>query len=140
MMIVTRLPSLVLVLGTALGLAGSASAEPISADEFRRELVGVPLCGTPEEGPFAGKMLCTVHLPDGTAVVAGQGLLVRGTWEADTGRICRRNADDPLDRRRCIEYEKTDADHYRNSDGVKLCLGPCPGHTVDAGVKPNDKR
>jgi hypothetical protein len=139
-MTVTRLNLLALSLGVTLGFTGSAAAEPISADEFRRELVGVPLCGTPEEGPFAGKMLCTVHLPDGTAVVAGQGLLVRGTWEADTGRICRRNADDPLDRRRCIEYEKTDADHYRNSDGVKLCVGPCPGHTVDAGVKPNDKR
>ena len=128
-----------MVFAVALGGAQSGAA-PMSAEEFRSELVGVPLCGTPEEGPFAGKMLCTVHLPDGTAVVAGQGLIVRGTWEADAGRICRRNAEDPLDRRRCIEYEKTDTDHYRNSDGVKLCLGPCPGHTVDAGTKANDKK
>ena len=139
-MTVARLPFLVLLLGTALGVAGSAVAAPLSADEFRSELVGVPLCGTPEEGPFSGKMLCTVHLPDGTAVVAGQGLLVRGTWEAEAGRICRRNADDPTDRRRCIEYEKTGTDHYRNSDGVKLCLGPCPGHTVDEGAKADAKK
>jgi hypothetical protein len=102
------------------------AAEPMTVDEFRRELVGVPLCGTPEYGPFASKMLCTVHLPDGTAVVAGQGMLVRGTWEAEAGRICRRNANDPLDRRRCIEYEKTGQDRYRNSDGIDLCIGPCP--------------
>jgi hypothetical protein len=139
-MTAARLPFLVLLLGTALGVAGRAAAAPLSADEFRSELVGVPLCGTPEEGPFAGKMLCTVHLPDGTAVVAGQGLLVRGTWEADAGRICRRYADDPLERRRCIEYEKTGTDHYRNSDGVKLCLGPCPGHTVDEGAKADAKQ
>jgi hypothetical protein len=110
----------------ALLLAGSAAAEPMSIEEFRSEMVGVPLCGTPEYGPMAGKMLCTVHLPDGTAVVAGQGLLVRGTWEADGGRICRRNANDPLERRRCIEYEKTGQDRYRNSDGIDLCIGPCP--------------
>jgi hypothetical protein len=130
-----RLSLLALVFAIA---AGSAVAAPMSAEEFRRELVGVPLCGTPEEGPFSGKMLCTVHLPDGTAIVAGQGLLVRGSWEAEANRICRRNADDPTDRKRCIEYEKTGTDHYRNSDGVKLCLGPCPGHTVDEGA--NAKR
>ena len=109
-------------------LAGTsvAAAETMTADEFRREMVGVPLCGTPEYGPMAGKMLCTVHLPDGTAVVAGQGMLVRGTWEAEGGRICRRNANDPLERRRCIEYEKTGQDRYRNSDGIDLCIGPCP--------------
>jgi len=109
-----------------LGVAGAAVAEPVTTDEFRRDLVGVPLCGTLEQGPLAGKMLCTVHLPDGTAIVAGQGLLVRGTWEAEGGRICRRNADDPLERRRCIEYERTGQDRYRNSDGVDLCIGPCP--------------
>jgi hypothetical protein len=134
-----RVSFLALASVAALVIAGGAVAAPMGADEFRRELVGVPLCGTPEEGPFAGKMLCTVHLPDGTAVVAGQGLLVRGTWEAEDNRICRRNADDPTDRKRCIEYEKTGTDHYRNSDGVKLCLGPCPGHTVDEGAKGNGK-
>ena len=109
-----------------LGVAGAALAEPVTTEQFRRELVGVPLCGTLGSGPLAGKMLCTVHLPDGTAIVAGQGMLVRGTWEAEGGRICRRNADDPLERRRCIEYERTGQDRYRNSDGVDLCIGPCP--------------
>jgi hypothetical protein len=109
-----------------VGAPARGTAEPMTVDEFRRELVGVPLCGTPEYGPFAGKMLCTVHLPDGTAVVAGQGMLVRGTWEAEGGRICRRNAHDPLDRRRCIEYEKVGQDRYRNTDGIDLCIGPCP--------------
>jgi hypothetical protein len=112
------------LLGVLVGT--SAMAAPMSVDEFRRELVGVPLCGTPESGPFAGKMLCTVHLPDGTAVVAGQGMLVRGTWEAEGGRICRRNANDPLERQRCIDYEKAGQDRYRNSDGIELCIGPCP--------------
>ena len=107
-------------------LPRGSAAEPISADEFRRELVGVPLCGAPDNGPYAGKMLCTVHLPDGTAVVAGQGMLVRGSWEADGDKICRRNANDPLERRRCIEYEKVGQDRYRNTDGINLCIGPCP--------------
>ncbi len=109
-----------------VGAPARGTAEPMTVDEFRRELVGVPLCGTPEYGPFAGKMLCTVHLPDGTAVVAGQGMLVRGTWEAEGGRICRRNAHDPLERRRCIEYEKVGQDRYRNTDGIDMCIGPCP--------------
>jgi hypothetical protein len=122
----SRLGSLAAILAIVIGAGRGAAAEPMSADEFRNDLVGVPLCGTPDYGPFAGKMLCTVHLPDGTAVVAGQGMLVRGTWEVEAGRICRRNAQDPLERRRCIEYEKTGQDRYRNSDGIELCIGPCP--------------
>jgi hypothetical protein len=122
----SRLGSLAAILAIVIGAGRGAAAEPMSADEFRNDLVGVPLCGTPDYGPFAGKMLCTVHLPDGTAVVAGQGMLVRGTWEVEAGRICRRNAQDPLERRRCIEYEKTGQDRYRNSDGIDLCIGPCP--------------
>jgi hypothetical protein len=121
-----RLGSLAAILAIFIGAASAAAAEPMTADEFRHDLVGVPLCGTPDYGPFAGKMLCTVHLPDGTAVVAGQGMLVRGTWGVEAGRICRRNAQDPLDRRRCIDYEKTGQDRYRNSDGIDLCIGPCP--------------
>ena len=70
----------------------------MTVDEFRRELVGVPLCGTPETGPLAGKALCTVHLPDGTAILAGAGLVVYGLWEADGGQICRRNQHDPADK------------------------------------------
>jgi hypothetical protein len=122
----TRLGSLAAILAIVIGAGHGAAAAPMTADEFRHDLVGVPLCGTPDYGPFAGKMLCTVHLPDGTAVVAGQGMLVRGTWEVEAGRICRRNAEDPLDRRRCIDYEKTGQDRYRNSDGIDLCIGPCP--------------
>jgi hypothetical protein len=102
-----------------------ASAQALTVDEFRRELIGVPLCGTPESGPLAGKALCTVHLPDGTAILAGGGLVVYGLWEVDGGKICRRNAHDPADRRRCVTYERVDRSHFRNSDGVGFCLGPC---------------
>ena len=102
-----------------------ASAQAMSVDEFRRELVGVPLCGTPDSGPLAGKALCTVHLPDGTAILAGAGLVVYGLWAADNGQICRRNQHDPADKQRCVTYERVDRSHYRNSDGVAFCLGPC---------------
>jgi len=104
-----------------------ASAQPMTVDEFRRELRGVPLCGTPDSGQFAGKQLCTVHLPDGTAVLAGAGLVVYGLWEASGGQICRRNAADPPDRRRCVTYERVGRSNFRNSDGVGFCLGPCEG-------------
>lgn len=114
----------ILVLALAL-VPSVAAAQSLSVDEFRRELVGVPLCGTPTTGPFAGKTLCTVHLADGTAILAGSGTLIRGIWEAADGRICRRNAHDPVDRRRCVDYERISKDHYRNSDGVEFCLGPC---------------
>jgi hypothetical protein len=96
----------------------------LTVDEFRRELVGIPLCGSPTTGPLAGKQLCTVHLPDGTAIVAGAGLVVRGVWDAEDGKICRRNAHD--DKRRCVSYERINAERYKNSDGVEFCLGPCP--------------
>jgi len=102
-----------------------AAAQPLTVDEFRRELVGVPLCGTPDSGQFSGKQLCTVHLPDGTAILAGAGLVVYGLWEAANGQICRRNAQDPPDKRRCVTYERVDRSHFRNSDGVGFCLGPC---------------
>ena len=92
------------ILAAALLPLTQARAEPLTVDEFRRELVGMPLCGTPTTGPLAGKALCTVHLPDGTAILAGAGLIVRGVWEADGGHICRRNARDPIERRRCVDY------------------------------------
>ncbi len=100
-------------------------AEPMSADQFRSELVGMPLCGTPSSGPLSGKPLCTVHHADGSAVVAGAGVLIRGIWDADGDRICRRSASDPLERRRCVEYEKIGEGRFKNSDGVEFCLGPC---------------
>ena len=68
-----RFSRFVLVLIAALA-PNLGVAQPMTVDEFRRELVGVPLCGTPETGPLAGKALCTVHLPDGTAILAGAGL------------------------------------------------------------------
>jgi hypothetical protein len=114
------------VLAASVLPLAQAVAEPLTVDEFRRELVGMPLCGTPTTGPLAGKALCTVHLPDGTAILAGAGLIVRGVWEADAGHICRRNARDPVERRRCVDYERVGQDRYRNSDGVEFCIGPCP--------------
>ena len=81
--------------------------------------------GRRKPGQFAGKQLCTVHLPDGTAILAGAGLVVYGLWEASGGQICRRNAHDPADKRRCVTYERVDRSHFRNSDGVGFCLGPC---------------
>ena len=113
-----------ILLGAALA-SSAAAAQPMTIDEFRRELVGVPLCGTPESGQFAGKMLCTVHLPDGTAILAGGGVVVHGLWEAIGGQVCRRSAHDPPDKRRCVTYERVDRSHFRNSDGVGFCLGPC---------------
>jgi hypothetical protein len=114
-----------LVLPALIASVVPAAAQAMTVDEFRRELVGVPLCGTPESGPLAGKSLCTVHLPDGTAILAGAGLVVYGLWEAEGGKICRRNAHDPIDKRRCVTYERVDRSHFRNSDGVGFCLGPC---------------
>jgi hypothetical protein len=113
-------------------LPAAALAETLTVDEFRRELVGLPLCGTPTTGPLAGKALCTVHLPDGTAILAGSGLLVRGVWDVEDGHICRRNAHEPPERRRCVDYARSDAEHYRNSDGVEFCIGPCPGPAASA--------
>ena len=115
-------------------LPAAAAAETLTVDEFRRELVGLPLCGTPTTGPLAGKALCTVHLPDGTAILAGSGLLVRGVWEVEDGHICRRNAHEPPERRRCVDYARSDAEHYRNSDGVEFCIGPCPAAPAPAGA------
>ena|SRR5882724_4352356 len=132
-MIVIDPVRIAVLIGMLLGAAGIAVAQTppqtpqiLTVDEFRRELVGIPLCGTPTTGPLAGKQLCTVHLPDGTAVVAGAGLVVRGIWDAETGKICRRNAHDGLEKRRCVEYERVTPERYRNSDGVEFCLGPCP--------------
>ena len=123
-----RCLTLLLAFHSALFLAllpTLARAQPMTIDEFRRELIGVPLCGTPETGQFAGKMLCTVHLPDGTAILAGAGVVVYGLWESVGGQVCRRNAHDAADKRRCVSYERVDRSHFRNSDGVGFCLGPC---------------
>jgi hypothetical protein len=123
----TSMLTLARAVAMTLLLPAAAFAETLTVDEFRRELVGLPLCGTPTTGPLAGKALCTVHLPDGTAILAGSGLLVRGVWDVEDGHICRRNAHEPPERRRCVDYARSDGEHYRNSDGVEFCIGPCPG-------------
>ncbi|BAT59865.1 hypothetical protein GJW-30_1_02400 [Variibacter gotjawalensis] len=108
----------------ALTVVSPLAAQPMTIDQFKDELVGVPLCGTPGTGALEGKALCVVHLPDGTVIVAGGGILTRGVWEADGDKVCRRGKEDPLERRRCVTYEKT-ANGYKNSDGVEACIGPC---------------
>jgi hypothetical protein len=105
--------------------APKSQPQPMSVDEFRRELVGMPLCGKAASGELAGKPICTVHLADGVAIVAGSGILARGFWDTDGKRICRRDALDPPDRRRCVDYARLGNNHYRNSDGVEFCIGPC---------------
>src|SRR5690242_20727941 len=70
--------------------APKAAPQPMSIADFRRELIGMPLCGKSPKGDLAGKLICTVHLADGTAVVAGSGVLARGFWDTDGRRICRR--------------------------------------------------
>jgi hypothetical protein len=102
------------------------TAEPMGADDFRRELVNVPLCGTPNTGPVAGKALCTIHFADGTTTLAGAGTVARGVWEVDGRAICRRDIRDAADQRLCVTYERLSNGRYRNSDGVEFCLGPCP--------------
>ena len=59
-----------------------ASAQAMTVDEFRRELVGVPLCGTPESGPLAGKSVAT--LASGALLRLGWGgFFSRDKWNAD---------------------------------------------------------
>jgi hypothetical protein len=100
--------------------------QPMSVADFRRELIGMPLCGKATTGELAGKLICTVHLADGTAIVAGSGVLARGFWDTDGKRICRRDTLDPPNARHCVDYARLGNNRYRNSDGVEFCLGPCP--------------
>jgi hypothetical protein len=114
-----------------LALAGCGDSAPaptataMSIDEFRRELVNLPLCGKPTTGPVAGKAMCTVHASDGTATLAGSGLLVRMVWDTDGRSVCRRDVSEAANQRRCVTYERLSNGRYRNSDGVEFCLGPC---------------
>jgi hypothetical protein len=120
------------VAATLLVLAGCGditpvtTAEPMSVEDFRRELLNMPLCGTPKTGPVAGKALCTVHFVDGTTILAGAGTVARGVWETEGNTICRRDIREAADQRRCVAYERLSNRRYRNSDGVEFCLGPCP--------------
>ncbi|MDC7787532.1 hypothetical protein PQJ75_09060 [Rhodoplanes sp. TEM] len=130
-------PRLAVALLAGLSLAGllagcgepagpAGPPEPMTGAEFRRELVGLPLCGKPRTGPLAGKPICTVHHTDGTAVLAGSGIVAQGRWELDGDRVCRRDAVDTPDLRRCVRYERLAGRRYRNSDDVEFCIGPCP--------------
>ena len=105
--------------------APKVTPQPMSVADFRRELVGMPLCGKASTGELAGKLICTVHLADGSAVVAGSGMLARGFWDTDGKRICKRDALDLFDRWRCVDYARLGNNRYRNSDGVEFCIGPC---------------
>lgn len=97
----------------------------MSADDFRRELLDLPLCGTPTTGPVAGKAMCTIHLADGTFTLAGAGMVAQGRWEFEGNAICRRDIREPEDLERCVRYERLANGRYRNSDGVVFCVGPC---------------
>jgi hypothetical protein len=115
-----------------LALAGCGESAPpaptataMTIDDFRHELVNLPLCGKPTTGPVAGKAICTVHASDGTATLAGAGLVARGVWDTDGRSVCRRDINEPASQRRCVTYERLSNGRYRNSDGVEFCLGPC---------------
>ena len=101
------------------------AGQPVSADDFRRELVNVPLCGTPATGPVAGKAMCTIHFADGSATLAGSGVVARGYWQFEGNAVCRRDQRDPVEQERCVRYERLTDGRYRNSDGVVVCIGPC---------------
>lgn len=108
------------------GPARAGEPETLTATDFYQQIVGLPLCGTPPSGPLQGRPLCTVHLNDGTVVVAGPGILLRGIWEIDENeQVCRRSLDDPMARRRCVTYQRVAEGRYRNSDGIDVCVGPC---------------
>jgi hypothetical protein len=103
----------------------SSAGQPVSADDFRRELVDMPLCGTPATGPVAGKAMCTIHFADGSATLVGSGVVARGFWQFQGDAVCRRDQSAPVEQERCIHYERLANGRYRNSDGVVICIGPC---------------
>jgi len=101
------------------------AGKPMSGDDFRRELLDLPLCGTPATGPVAGKAMCTVHLADGSTTLAGAGVVARGFWQFEGDTVCRRDIRAPVEQERCVRYERLPNGRYRNSDGVVFCVGPC---------------
>lgn len=115
-----------LVLSGCWEPAPPAAGEPMNAEDFRREFLDLPLCGTPQTGPVAGKAMCTIHFTDGTATLAGAGVVARGLWEIDGDAVCRRDIQAPVEQRHCVRYERLSNGRYRNSDAVEFCLGPCP--------------
>jgi hypothetical protein len=105
--------------------ARSVAPIRMTSDDFKRELVGRKLCGTPTSGPYSGKALCTIHHPDGSAELIGDDVDVRGVWEIRDGRICRRNKYDPKERAKCVDYFKLGPNKFMNSDGVTFCMDSC---------------
>ena len=89
----------------------------MTVDEFRRELVGVPLCGTPETAPSPARCCAPCTCPTAPRSSPAQALVVYGLWEAVGGQVCRRNAHDPADQRRCVSTSGS-TQPFRNSDGV----------------------
>lgn len=119
------------VLAFALSLAGCGdatppvTAQPMTAEDINHELVNLPLCGTPKTGPFAGKPTCTIHFGDGTATLAGNLKVARILWGLQGDAVCRRDASETAEQQ-CVTYQRLSNGHYRNSDGVDFCIGPCP--------------
>jgi hypothetical protein len=70
--------------------------------------------------------MCTIHFADGTATLAGADIVARGLWKVEGDTICRRDIRDPADQGHCVRYGRLPNGHYRNSDGVEFCVGPCP--------------
>ena len=114
-----------LVLSACWDSTPPSAGDPMTADDFYREFVDVPLCGTPATGPVAGKAMCTIHFTDGSATLVGSGIVARGLWEVEGDTICRRDIRAPADQRQCVSYRRLPNGHYRNSDGVEFCVGPC---------------
>jgi hypothetical protein len=101
------------------------AGQPVTAAEFRRDLVDLPLCGTPATGSVAKKAVCTIHFADGSAILVGSGVVARGYWQFAGDTVCRRDQHDPVEQERCVRYERLPDGRYRNSDGVLICVGPC---------------
>ena len=73
------------------------TAQPMNVEDIRRELVNLPLCGTPKTGPLAGKPMCTIHFGDGTATLAGDLKVARILWEHAGRAVCRRDIREAAD-------------------------------------------
>jgi hypothetical protein len=110
----------------------------LTPEEFYREIVDSDLCGTPNIGPFAGRVVCTGYDSQGTAVLHTEGnVLARGLWRIGDGKVCRRVENDPPERERCLTYERIGANRFRNSDGVELVIcqdGVCQTQNTDAAT------
>jgi|HubBroStandDraft_6_1064221.scaffolds.fasta_scaffold186642_2 hypothetical protein len=110
----------------------------LTPEEFYREIVDSDLCGTPNIGPFAGRVVCTRYDSQGTAVLHTEGnVLARGLWRIDEGKVCRRGESDPPERERCVTYERIGANRFRNSDGAELVIcrdRVCPTQNTNAAT------